>query len=299
MESGTGFLLLTSHLGNPDRKPLTVAQLRNLSSRVQNSSFGDVNVPLTEKHLVSLGYDYEMSRKILGLLNEEELLNRYLSKAKQNNCIPITRQDSQYPLIVRKRLGMDSPGCLWAKGDLTLLDQPAVAVVGSRELHEENLNFAKDAGKKIAEQGFILVSGNAHGADRVAQEACLAAGGCVIVVVADSLTQYSNENCLLYLSEEDYDAPFSSQRALRRNRVIHALGRVTLVAQCTLGSGGTWNGTLQNLKNGWSDVFCFQDDSASSRELEQLGAGLICRDELNNLRKLIEWNKDLFSNNNR
>ena len=29
-----GFLLLTGHLGNPERKPLTVAQFRNLANRV-------------------------------------------------------------------------------------------------------------------------------------------------------------------------------------------------------------------------------------------------------------------------
>ena len=31
-----GFLLLCSHLGNPDRKPLTTAQLRLLARRVMD-----------------------------------------------------------------------------------------------------------------------------------------------------------------------------------------------------------------------------------------------------------------------
>ena len=33
-----GFLLLASHLGNPERKVLTMAQLRNLAGRIQGAN---------------------------------------------------------------------------------------------------------------------------------------------------------------------------------------------------------------------------------------------------------------------
>ena len=57
--------------------------------------------------------------------------------------------------------------------------------------------------------------------------------------------------------------------------MIHSLGYITLVAQCNLGTGGTWDGSVKNLQNGWSPVFCFDDESQVSAELEQLGARLI------------------------
>ena len=75
------------------------------------------------------------------------------------------------------------------------------------------------------------------GADQAAQAGCLDSGGQVISVVADALHSHLEQPNVLYLSEEDYDMPFSTLRALRRNRVIHALGQVVLAAQSRAGQG--------------------------------------------------------------
>ena len=125
-----------------------------------------------------------------------------------------------------------------------------------------------------------MVSGNARGADRAAQEACLVSGGKVISIVADELWKHRFRENVLYLSEEDYDSPFTSQRALSRNRCIHALGQMVFVAQSGLQKGGTWNGTVKNLHFGWSPVACFRDGSDASKALEQLGAYLIGMEDL-------------------
>ena len=123
-----GFLLLCSHLGNPDRKPLTTAQLRLLARRVMDCGpFSEGE--LTEKTLLELGFSSEGARHILALLEDQALLERYLQKAKARRCTPIQRRDLRYPAAVRKKLGLDSPGCLWAKGALELLDRPKVAAV--------------------------------------------------------------------------------------------------------------------------------------------------------------------------
>ena len=229
-----GFLLLCSHLGNPDRKPLTTAQLRLLARRVMDCGpFSEGE--LTERTLLELGFSSEGARHILALLEDQALLEWYLQKAKARRCTPIQRRDLRYPAAVRKKLGLDSPGCLWAKGALELLDRPKVAAVGCRVLRPENRDFAYEAGRQAARQGFVLVSGNASGADQAAQAGCLDSGGQVISVVADALHSHLEQPNVLYLSEEDYDMPFSTLRALRRNRVIHALGQVVLVAQSRAG----------------------------------------------------------------
>ena len=95
---------------------------------------------------------------------------------------------------------MDAPGTLWIKGDITLLFEKAVSLVGSRELKHMNLDFAQEAGRQAALQGYVLISGNARGADRAAQDACLEAGGQVISVVADSLQNQPLTENVLYLS---------------------------------------------------------------------------------------------------
>ena len=278
-----GFLLLTGFLGDPQRKPLTLAQFRTLSARVQNLNIDDKNRELTVSDLISIGYDRATAERILLLLSQKELLAHYARKGMDARCLAITRLSQIYPRRLRYFLGTDAPATLWGKGDASLLEKPAVALVGSRDLAPQNALFAYEVGKQAALQGFVLISGNARGADRTAQEAALAHGGNVISIVADELQNCREQKNVLYLSEQGYDLPFSAHRALQRNRIIHALAHKTFVAQCGLYKGGTWSGTKQNLQYGWSPVFCFRDGSKASLELEQMGAALITKEELSDL----------------
>ena len=278
-----GFLLLTQLLGDFDRKPLTAAQFRTLAQRAQQMERPRQERPLEFRDLMAIGYDFLTAEHILSLLSQENLLDRYLERAMQKDCFPVSRLSPNYPQVLRHRLGLDSPGCLWSKGNLSFLENPMIALVGSRDLLPANYAFAQEVGKQAALQGFVLVSGNARGADRTAQEACLEAGGRVVSIVADELYRQRQRGNVLYLSEDGFDDAFSSQRALSRNRCIHALGRMVFVAQSSLHKGGTWDGTAKNLRFGWSPVACFRDGSVASRELEQMGAYLIGMDDLKTL----------------
>ena len=275
-----GFLLLCSHLGNPDRKVLTTAQLRTLADRMRSMEAPTEDRSLQPKDLQKLGYNREMAERICMLLDEEALLQHYCAWAERAGCMPLTRVSPAYPPLLRQRLGLDSPGCLWSKGDLRLLQTPCIALVGSRELKQENRAFAEAVGSMAARKGLTLISGNARGSDRTAQDACLQSGGKVISIVADELSKRPLQENVLYLSEDGFEEPFSAQRALSRNRCIHALGQVVFVAQSDLHKGGTWDGTTKNLRFGWSNVVCFRDGSEASQELEQMGAYLIGMEEL-------------------
>ncbi len=289
-----GFLLLTSSLGDPQRKPLSTAQMRTLADRAWQLEMSEQERELAEEDLLRLGYGRELAQRILTLLAQEDLLEHYLHRAKKAGCTPLTRISDGYPIHLRRRMGLDSPGVLWAKGDLQLLRYPMISLVGSRDLRPANRAFAEEVGRQAALQGYTLVSGNARGADRCAQESCLEAGGRVISVVADKLADHPQRPNVLYLSEEDFDQDFTAQRALSRNRVIHALGEKTLAAQCTPGAGGTWDGTVKNLRFGWSPVFCFDDGSEAMLRLEQMGAELICQSQLQQLQRLSSGSTSLF-----
>ena len=289
-----GFLLLTSQLGNPERKPLTVAQLRLLASRVELMKKPVQIRDLEPGDLLALGYGREMAERIVALLEEEELLDNYRRKGRGSGCYPLTRVTEGYPAAVRRRLGLDAPGCLWYKGDVSLLNRPKISLVGSRMIRGANEAFAREVGRQAAIQGYTLVSGNAVGADMIAQESCLAAGGTVISVLATELDQHRGRERVLYLAEDGFDHPFSAQRALSRNRVIHSLGEKTLAAQCSLEKGGTWDGCVRNLRFGWSPVFCFDDGSEAMSRLEQMGATLIGIEKLQALAALVPENLTLF-----
>ena len=281
-----GFLLLTCRMGNPERRVLTTAQLRMLSQRMRDFQMDDPDRDLTAADLTALGYRADMARRIVALLEEEELLIHYLRRARKAGCTPISRVHPLYPAILRQRLGEDAPGCLWAKGDLEILNSRMISLVGSRDLNPKNAQFAREAGRQAALQGYTLVSGNARGADKTAQEAVLASGGRVVSIVADSLEKHALRENLLYLSEDAFEEDFSAQRALSRNRCIHALGEKVLVAQASYQHGGTWDGTVKNLRFGWSPVFCFHDGSPAAKQLEEMGASPVGPDALADLEAL-------------
>lgn len=274
-----GFLLLRSHLGDPNRRPLTQSQLWRLRQLVRNAPREAWNRELEVQDLCDMGCNLREAQHIAFLLSEEEKLDRYLAWGDRVGCTPIAQVSPDYPQRLLRCLGQEAPGCLWAKGDVSLLGMEKIALVGSRDLLPENARFAQKVGRLAAERGIALVSGNARGADSVAQDACLEAGGKVISVVADCLHRYPERENLLYLSEESFDEGFSTHRALSRNRVIHSLGETTYVAQCGLGKGGTWDGATKNLRGKWSRVVCFSDGTPAMEALAALGAELT--DEVN------------------
>ena len=281
-----GFLLLTCPFGDPTRPVLTMAQLRTLTQRMTRMEKPGEDRELTARDLLELGYHREQAERILALLEDRETLRDYVEAGARQDCYPLTRVSHLYPQQLLYRLGAEAPGCLWIKGDISLLDEPKLALVGSRDLEPENRHFAREVGRQAALQGYVLVSGNARGADREAQDACLECGGSVISVVADDLLARPLSERLLYISEEGFAQPFTAHRALSRNRLIHALAQKTFVAQCSLHKGGTWDGTFRNLQHRWSPVFVFADGSPAMRELQALGAAPVSREELGNLATL-------------
>ena len=282
-----GFLLLASPLGDPERKCLTLPQLRVLSRRVAEAGCAGDPGDVTPRTLSALGYGPEEARRIAALLGQDRLLEQYLRQARTAGITLLTRISPGYPSRLRARLRPDGPAVLCLRGDPALLSGgPTLGLVGSRVLRPENRAFAQEAGRQAAAQGHILVSGGARGADLAAQEACLAAGGRVVSFVSDRLLDHAPKPGLLLCSEAGFDLPFSAPRALSRNRLIHALADRLLVAQCAPETGGTWAGTAENLRRGWSPVFVLDDGSPGAQALSALGAGYLTADGLSDLSAL-------------
>ena len=283
-----GFLLLVSPLGDPERKCLTLPQLRLLSRRAAQAGCADAPGEVTDQTLRALGYGPEEARRIAALLGQERLLEQYLRQAERAGITLLTRISPGYPPRLGQRLRPDGPAVLCLRGDPGLLPGgPTLGLVGSRALRPENRAFAREAGRQAAAQGHTLISGGAKGADLAAQDACLAAGGRVVSFVSDRLLDHTPRSGLLLCSEAGFDLPFSAPRALARNRLIHALADRLLVAQCTPGTGGTWAGTTENLRRGWSPVFVFSDGSAGCEALSALGAGRVSSEDLRELDALV------------
>ena len=246
----------------------------SLARRARAAGIGEED-PLrdvTVKDVRRLGYSEYEAGHIVSLLGRERQLDGYLLAAEKADVTVITRLDTRFPQRLREQLGARCPAALFCRGDLRLLQRPCISVVGLRHLASPGAQFAAQAGRLAAREGFTLCSGDAMGADRTAQEACLSNGGSVLIFPATELVYCPIRKNTLYAAEGGFELGFSAQRALGRNRFIHAMGEKTLVAQTGFGKGGTWNGSLDNLQHEYSPLFVFDDKSEGAQALCARGA---------------------------
>ena len=269
-----GLLLLCCGLGDAMAGALSLPQVKELSKRARAAGIGEEDPfrDVAVKDVQRLGYSAFEAQHIVALLSRERQLDGYLFAAQKAGITVVTRLDARFPKRLREQLGGKCPAALFCKGDLTLLESRCISVVGSRQLLEPGAAFAAQAGRLAAREGFSLCSGDAMGADRTAQEACLKAGGSAVIFPATELVYCPAREHVLYACEGGFELGFSAQRALARNRLIHAMGEKTLVAQTGYGKGGTWSGSMDNLQHEYSPLFVFDDGSDGARALCDRGA---------------------------
>lgn len=141
----------------------------------------------------------------------------------------------------------DRPLCICVAGDVALLRRPAVAIVGSRDHSRYGREVCESIAGRAARAGLVIVSGMARGLDAVAHESALASGGGTIGVLGNGLgVIYPAANRRLYrdvrargllLTESPPGARPTEGSFPRRNRVIAALARVTVVIEAAASSG--------------------------------------------------------------
>lgn len=278
-----GFLLLCGDLAD-SMTPLSLHRLDLLQKRMQlTEPPADAGEALSAAFFRSLGYPDADAARLTALFDREAVLEQYLALGAQKGCFPLTRVSEGFPQYLREKLGKRCPAVLFYRGNLSLLQGRKITLVGSRTLESPGAAFAAKVGELAAKEGFTLVSGNAWGADRTAQDACLQNGGSVISVVSEPLCAHEPASGrILYLAESGWHQTFTPARALGRNRLIHALGERSFVAQSAC-SGGTWQGTSDALKHALTPVFVNDDGSEGARALCALGAQSVRLDALQSL----------------
>ena len=192
-------------------------------------------------------------------------------------------QDHEWPVNLRA-LGARMPQFLFVRGNRSLLYKRTVAVAGSRMIHEKTESIVQSIGKQIAMQGLTLVCGGARGVDTAVQKACLDSGGNLILVPAypcsmllrqEYLQHALNDGRLLIVCDTWPEEQFSAQKALVRNHAIYALGHAAIIAAARKGTGGTWRGAMDCLRDGYTPLFAVDEagtDYEGTRAMIDLGA---------------------------
>jgi DNA processing protein len=157
----------------------------------------------------------------------------------------ITLADADYP---RSLLNIaDPPPLLYAKGDRSLLDRPALSVVGSRNATAQGIGHAEAFSEAVSAAGLCVISGMAHGIDSAAHRGGLRGRGSSIAVVGTGLDRIYpavNRDLAhqlaargLLLSEFALGTPPLAANFPRRNRIISGLSLGCLVVEASVQSG--------------------------------------------------------------
>lgn len=197
------------------------------------------------------------------------------------NVIPLDAPT--YPQLLKKHLGKTAPSVIWCKGNTTLLQEPSVAIVGSRSASDISLSFAANMAQKAAKENRVVVSGFAHGIDQEALNAALEAGGKSIIVLPQGIGTFAKgfkdyykpimQGRLLVISTFAPKAPWSVAFAMSRNQTIYALAKSIYVAQSN-DKGGTWSGVIEGLRKNREIYVRYpqKDEQVANLQLIQRGA---------------------------
>ena len=138
-----------------------------------------------------------------------------------------------------------APPALIVKGHSSLLDRPAVAMVGARNASAAACRFARTLAQALGESEIVIVSGLARGIDSAAHDGALDSG--TIAVVAGGVDIYyppeneARQRAIgergLLVSEQPPGLEPRSRHFPSRNRIIAGLAHGTVVVEAAPRSG--------------------------------------------------------------
>ena len=155
--------------------------------------------------------------------------------------------DGVYPALLREIY--DPPIVIYVKGAWeACLDQPCVAVVGSRRCSTYGQNAALMLARDLAQRGVTVVSGFARGIDAAAHRGALEGGGRTVAVLGTGMGQYYPRDHKR-LADEIIDrggaivtqfplgTPPVAENFPYRNRIISGLSLGVVVVEAAENSG--------------------------------------------------------------
>lgn len=160
----------------------------------------------------------------------------------ESRSIP-EKQQQRFGVVPGSSRGLE----LWCAGDLSLLQKPCVAIVGTRQVSSEGAARARKLGKQLAESGVVVVSGLARGVDTEALRSAIDAGGRTIAVIGTPIDKaYPKENKRLQeqiyrdhllISQFEPGKTVYPSNFPERNKLMAALTDATVIVEASDTSG--------------------------------------------------------------
>ncbi|MEO8400211.1 MAG: DNA-processing protein DprA [Gammaproteobacteria bacterium] len=177
--------------------------------------------------------------------------------AAKNHCQIISFVDPAYPLLLREIHA--APLILYVQGDADLLQQPQLAIVGSRNPTITGSELAEKFAAELASANLVITSGLALGVDAASHQGALASTGKTIAVLGTGLAHiYPRSHQKLAEAIKSKGAlvsefaPNTLPKAPHfpmRNRIISGLSLGVLVVEAAIRSGSLITARLASEQN--------------------------------------------------
>ena len=177
----------------------------------------------------------------------------------KKQCQIISFFDQMYPQKLREIYR--PPLILFAQGNLKLLQENVITIVGSRQATDYSQLVLNKIVPQLVKSNFVIASGLAMGVDVMAHSVTLNNGGKTIAVIGNGLNHFYPErnsqiqrqiiNEGLVLSEYLPDTPPRPFRFPERNRILAGIADSVIVTEAKEKSGSliTANIALQENRN--------------------------------------------------
>lgn len=171
---------------------------------------------------------------------------------KYPNIHILLSSDKAYPPLLKEIA--DPPHILYYQGNIDILSQHGIAVIGTRKASSHGKKFAHSISTTLVEYGFSVISGLADGIDAVAHESVLSCHGHTIAVLGNGIdiiypaknnklySRIANEGCII--SEFPPTTPPKAIHFPVRNRIVSGLSLGVVVVEA-----GVQSGTMLTVKN--------------------------------------------------
>ena len=177
------FLILASIEGLGCRGAHRLLDFFQTPSAIFSASMGD---------LIQQGISEPVAQSLLSVRKRTQA-EAELAKCQQNHIQILTFHDDAYTQILKQIY--DPPVLLFVKGDLTCLNMPSIAIVGSRRATPYGINAAERLARELAQRGLTICSGLARGIDSAAHRGALEVQGKTVAVLGSGLDYiYPREN---------------------------------------------------------------------------------------------------------
>lgn len=157
----------------------------------------------------------------------------------------ITLNSPEYPQRLKQI--NDAPALLYVHGNLSILRDPQLSIVGSRNPTQSGHNNAYEFAKHLGQTGLCITSGLALGVDGAAHQGAIDGNGPTIAIIATGIDRvYPAKHRELahkivesgaIVSEFPVGTHPDSRHFPRRNRIISAMSYGVLVVEAALKSG--------------------------------------------------------------